>query len=461
MTSEIYSKKKYTVIIMDYFEPFNYSNLYNSQQIIPLKAHSKGVFSLNKLYGQEKRLKRYLIRLKYGSFFLNNSYRMKTLLNTKNLHLSTKYPFSVHSKIRNRYLHNYYRNVPQPLKATVKKLIKNKRLASDVILSIYNWIKNNIELDLHSRRFYLEEIIYSKKANLQGMIDLWVHMLRLSGIPARVVHGYSLASTVSYRYGKKRISCIYPRSYYHWIEVFLEGSGWFPIDPFANTLFFVPTNLIRKSTSSFFRQSQDRIFVYPLKPKDLIFRNNIFSQKEPKEKVLQIRQSINSEDYLFSPIISFSKAPHKKNNFTSSFIPKDLNLYNNPLKINMEVTPRKPLTQKLYFKRGRSISSITIPIYMLERSRIGKIWIEVRKNGKIYKSYPVNPGFQRKQEYRLLKFRFPKSLWLSKKVEITLKIKDLAAVFWYAVIGNPIGDKNDTYQRRDQFLHIDMCYKLH
>jgi hypothetical protein len=52
-------------------------------------------------------------------------------------------------------------------------------------------------------------------------------------------------------------------------------------------------------------------------------------------------------------------------------------------------------------------------------------------------------------------------LTLQGDIEISLKIKNLSAVFWYAVIGNPIGDKNDTWRnQKTNVLHLDLTYQL-
>jgi DNA-binding HxlR family transcriptional regulator len=460
LTSEIKSRKKNTVIILDYFEPYDFSNIYNSQQAILLDTQSKGNFSETVIKKPQSSLKRLLIRMDDDHFFMNRSYRVKTYLSLENLLINLPYPFSgnlTREQKENLVLHQ---NVSF-LRETIGTLTEKEDKTTDVILKIYSWIRNHIQLVNDSRYFSIPKILKRRQANLQGMLDLWVHSLRLSGIPSRIVHGYSLPGVFQVKTQNMEISCLYPRGEYHWLEVFLEGIGWFPIDPFANTFFFIPPNLVRKTSATYYNGNLDQIYVYPRKPADLVFNSTIFSEKEIQDKSFKVTQAIPNNDLLLSPPTVFEEVPEKKDYYVSRYLPRDYNLYGNPLKIDVEVTPDGALTQKTVFHSPKRINHVEIPLYFLELTRVGKVWVELENKGKSYRSRVLSSQLDKlHSRYRIMRFTFPDAPVIEGETRITLKIKNLATVFWYGVIGNPIGDKLDTFRKKEFYLHVDLCYEI-
>ncbi len=458
--SEVKSKKKGLYILLDYFEPADYSNIFNSQQIFPLTKNFKGSkYKVTNMTSYENQLRRVFFRMQKNNFFMNKSYKIKTSLNLENFFIHSNYPL----KIKSKHLHYYLKNKKSLvlIKKKVLGLIKNKKKTVDVIIELYNWIKNSIQLMIDDKKYSIQNILKYKKANIQGMIDLWVYSLRIAKIPTRVIHGYSLPANIKVELGGKQITSVYPRGYYHWLEIFVPGTGWLPIDPFANNLFFIPENLIRKTTSTYFKHNQDRVFIYPKKPKKIDVNFNIFSEKERDERKLKLETGLPNTDYVFSPPFSSSVKPKKNSNFILNFMPKLVGLYNNPLKIDMGVTTKEALTQKIHFNSKKNVHSVTLPLYFLEFLRNGYIWVELESNGKKYNSKRVNTRYKKVDlKYRFVEFKFPKNLNLIGDVTITLKVKNLAAIFWYGIIGNHIGNKNDSYRKKGHYIHLDLCYKI-
>ena len=153
-----------------------------------------------------------------------------------------------------------------------------------MVFCIASWINQNFYFINKSPPLKNIELKNIDLINItqEGFLDLWVYALRTAGIPARIVHGYSLPATFWVEKDEEKVQYFYPRGDYHWIEIFVGRTGWLPIDPFAGTFFFIPQTLIRKTDAPFFKIPRP-YFVYP-KPKIFFFASNIF-RKEMEEKL--------------------------------------------------------------------------------------------------------------------------------------------------------------------------------
>lgn len=459
LTTEIASSQKNLFVIFDFFEPKNYSNGFSSQQIALISWDFKGdMFTEPKIFDPENQLKRFIISLKNGTFFMHKSYRFKSDLNLTEFFVDSHYPVKHYNESMAFLLKS---ELPDDFKEKLKTIAKDRVRITDVIFLVSNWIKNDFNFSLSSKRMNFWEMDNIKLINQDGVIELWIAALRYLGIPCRVIHGYSFPATFSIDNGDEHINFVYPRGNYNWIEFYAEGLGWLPIDPWTNTYFFTQQNLLRKTAVAALKSKQERVFIYPRKPVDFVFNYNIFSEKDSKDKKFKIENISDCSDYFLTPPVNSTEKPQKQRSYPLRFLPDSLDLYSNFLKIDVEISTGKEMTQKINFSKPRPINSITLPLYFIEMSRLGELWLEIKNGSKTYRSEIKKTGMNKlEMKYKMVQFKMPQPIQLSGDLFITLKIKNLAAVFWYGIIGNPIGDKNDTFLGKNNFFHLDLCYDI-
>lgn len=92
------------------------------------------------------------------------------------------------------------------------------------VIWIHHWIKSNIN-SYHgpSKRLSVEKTIISRRGNCWEVSDLFVTLCRRYGIPARQLAGWL--------YNKGKINAGHA-----WVEVFLIGYGWIPMDAVRKSL---------------------------------------------------------------------------------------------------------------------------------------------------------------------------------------------------------------------------------
>jgi len=98
--------------------------------------------------------------------------------------------------------------------------------------AIYNWIENNIEYDDKDKWHGALETYYSKKGVCLDFSELMIALLRIQGIPARMIHGYLLDSNElregdTFEY-EDRFST------HAWIQYYVPRIGWIACDPVNN-----------------------------------------------------------------------------------------------------------------------------------------------------------------------------------------------------------------------------------
>jgi hypothetical protein len=461
MLYEIKTAFKQLVALLDIFEPINFSNGLNSQQIILTESHHKGdSFQETKLTGKDNILRRLVVQLNYGGLFLSFNYKVTSQLNLEYFHDTNTYPMITQNLEAQEYLKGI--TLPNDIKTTLRSKLNEVKTQNDAVIIVLNILKNNYHLAMDSKKSaFNKELGQRRLVSFSEYLDVFVSLLRFAQLPARVVHANSLLSSYVLERDKQKLLLFYPRGEYHYAEIHVEGLGWLPIDPFANTLYFVPTNIIRKAVSKRYKDDLERIFVYPKKPVDLVFNKSIFAEKMNPEISFKTEERIPGDDFLFMPATGTREKLLKELLPLSRFMPEELGLYDNPLKIDMEITEELPVTQTIRIINPKTVSSITLPLFFLYVIRDAKLQLEVKSGGKTYQSIPVN-AFVSKVDlnYRLVTFNFKKSITLQDQAELTLKIKNMPAIFWYAILGNPMGDHLDTRRKDGYVIHADLCYKL-
>lgn len=154
--------------------------------------------------------------------------------------------FELEMKVKSvDWLGSSKRDMKNPNRRMIKRLVKSTRfwpVDSELISSlrkkldiddledrekviwIHHWIKSNIN-GYHgpSKRLGVEKTIISKRGNCWEVSDLFVTLCRKYGIPARQLGGWL--------YKKGKISAGHA-----WVEVFLRGYGWIPMDALLKSL---------------------------------------------------------------------------------------------------------------------------------------------------------------------------------------------------------------------------------
>lgn len=438
-------------ILLDYYDPITYSNFYNSQEVKENNFIIKGDYQINNITNENYKLIRILTTMAKNSLFINKSYTINSLLNLNNFTFSED----------NVDLRQFQSNLKK-----IKFLNKNQ----------IDFINNNIITENSFINRIIETLIFLKRTtpidsysfkSTKGSLALFLNSLvegyRIQGIQSRIVHGYSIPAKYRIRYNGKEVVIIYPRGAYHWIEIFIPNIGWLPIDPFLNILFFIPNNIIRKSHGNYFSDNLDMNFIYPKKDGVFYEKETIFSEDEYSEEIINGQNIEDKPYFIISAPIQIKKSSKTKKNINSKkfFMPEELGLFENNLKVDMEITKNQYYSQELFFETKTKISKVVLPLYFLELTKSGKVWVEVVNKGKTYRTNIMQTPYKDlKNEYFEYTFTFNNPIELEGNVSVILRISDISAVFWYAIIGDIIGTKDDTISSDGRVIYIDFCLKM-
>jgi len=422
-------------ILIDYYEPITYSNFYNSQEVKEENSIIKGDYTVSLIKSDNYKLHRILTKMARNSFFMNKSYNITSLLDLTNFFLTE----NIEIDLKKYFRQKYFKDI-----SVISSVLEDKSIISRIINTLLA-VKKNFRLEEYSD--------YEISNFLNTLVDAY----KMQKIDARIVHGYSIPSSYRLKTENIYLKVIYPMGSYHWIEIFLPNLGWLPIDPFLNIFFFTLPNLIRKSYGEYFSDNLDMIFIYPKKPDYIFKKETLFSEDADISENLNAQKVSDISNYVITGPIQISKITDFKNiTYKKFFLPKRLGLFDNDLKIDMEITKDKNYSQIIFLENKTYINKVILPIYFLELTKIGKIWVEVENKGKTYRTEILStPYTDLNNEYKLYYFNFSSPIEVEGRTVFSLKIANISAVFWYAIIGNIIGDKDDTVSNNGEIINID------
>lgn len=124
------------------------------------------------------------------------------------------------------------------------KLSEGETDEYDVVFTIANWVKNNIEYSLSSvtadAALEASWVLENKKGVCDELTNLFIAMLRSVGIPARFVAGYSFTNSQLFdtNWGP-----------HGWAEVYFPDYGWIPFDVTYGEFGFVDATHIKLKES--------------------------------------------------------------------------------------------------------------------------------------------------------------------------------------------------------------------
>ncbi len=142
--------------------------------------------------------------------------------------LEGKYPPDV---LQYLYTETEMESIGVEIKGFLKELIGEKKTGLEKIKTIYRFLTEAVATVPLSREPALVGPIKTRKGTIAQKRELFIHLSRMAGIPARSVHGIVLEEN----FRKKKI--------HSWVSVFLGGK-WIPVD-IENRLFArLPENML-------------------------------------------------------------------------------------------------------------------------------------------------------------------------------------------------------------------------
>lgn len=117
----------------------------------------------------------------------------------------------------------------------------------EAVERIAGHVVDNLRYVNPPRRYDALYSLKTGKGNCQNYSHLCAALLRASGIPARIVNGYTLARPYKVREGNSIFTFKSADGRHSWIEVWFPDLGWVPFDA-QKTSFFVANRFIRVET---------------------------------------------------------------------------------------------------------------------------------------------------------------------------------------------------------------------
>ena len=130
------------------------------------------------------------------------------------------------------FVYDYYTRVPEELKPAYARVLTEKGWDTmDSAVGIAALVRNSAEYDLNTPRvptdadfvlYFLEE---SNRGYCVHFASATVMLLRMQGIPARYVTGYSVKGEAD------QWITVTEDDAHAWVEYYVDGMGWMPLDP--------------------------------------------------------------------------------------------------------------------------------------------------------------------------------------------------------------------------------------
>jgi hypothetical protein len=142
-----------------------------------------------------------------------------------------------------------------------KKLTEGAKTQYDAVTNVLNWVVDNMKYTLEPPQY---DALYSLKTgtgNCQNFSNLSAALLRASGIPARVVIGFTVKNNWKVKHinnGSTRTLSL-ADGRHAWFEVYYPDIGWVEYDA-QQTLTFVSTRYIRQGVGVDSKEVSDGIY---------------------------------------------------------------------------------------------------------------------------------------------------------------------------------------------------------
>ncbi|MFW5488562.1 MAG: transglutaminase domain-containing protein [Desulfovibrio sp.] len=130
------------------------------------------------------------------------------------------------------------------IKALAARLTAGADTEYDAVQKIVGHVVDHLRYVSLPKKYDAVYSMGSGKGNCQNFSHLSAALLRASGIPARIVNGYTLARPYSVQEGRSIYTFKSADGRHSWIEVWFPDLGWVPFDA-QKTSFFVANRFIR------------------------------------------------------------------------------------------------------------------------------------------------------------------------------------------------------------------------
>jgi len=173
-------------------------------------------------------------------FFVNNETRL-TRINT-----SAPYPLDTTPRGAEDYLeptkqvqadHPTIRNLAD-------EITRDVNTEFDAVQRILTWVVDNVRYVNPPKQYDAIYAVESGKGNCQNFSHLSAALMRASGIPVRIVNGFTLDKPFDITREKGSLTFKMGKGRHSWVEVWFPELGWIPFDP-QRTELFVSNRFIR------------------------------------------------------------------------------------------------------------------------------------------------------------------------------------------------------------------------
>ncbi|MBI3813826.1 MAG: transglutaminase domain-containing protein [Nitrospinae bacterium] len=191
------------------------------------------------------------------------SFKVKSKVAFSDLKSKSSFPVGNISPDVRKYLSDsQYAQKNDPAIASLsKKLTEGAKTQYDAVTNVLNWVVDNMKYTLEPPQY---DALYSLKTgtgNCQNFSNLSAALLRASGIPSRVVIGFTVKNNWKVRHIKegstRTLSLADGR--HAWFEVYYPDIGWVEYDA-QQTLTFVSTRYIRQGVGVDSKEISDGLY---------------------------------------------------------------------------------------------------------------------------------------------------------------------------------------------------------
>ena len=133
------------------------------------------------------------------------------------------------------------------IRALAERLTGGASTEYEAVQRIVGHVVDNLRYVNPPEKFDALYSLETGKGNCQNYSHLCAALLRASGIPARIVNGYTLGKPYSVQEGRSIYTFKSADGRHSWIEVWFPDLGWVPFDA-QKTSFFVANRFIRVET---------------------------------------------------------------------------------------------------------------------------------------------------------------------------------------------------------------------
>jgi hypothetical protein len=130
------------------------------------------------------------------------------------------------------------------IQAKARSLVQGVKTEFDAVQKILTWIVDHMRYVTPPKQYDALYSFQSGKGNCQNYSHLAAALMRVVGIPVRIVNGVTLKAPYSIKTPEGEFTFKMGQGRHSWIEVFFTDLGWIPFDP-QQTELFVSNRFVR------------------------------------------------------------------------------------------------------------------------------------------------------------------------------------------------------------------------